>query len=232
MAVKKITTAPVPADTEILTAMPAYEAPAAAVDIKLDQRAMVAIVVQRASESWEHEQSEATAEAARIQREITSQETRLAVLVDAVDHRDIRDKGEAVLAALAGLGILGNLGLTVGALDFKTFTIAIAGKIEIKTGGYGRFEFEESLSATPAMRETVARLAELSAEKAAHVEVASTARRNLADVPKLERWAEAQIAELVLGRSAGGQDWLNALGAKLRQRVDMSALKRQLKLIG
>ena len=217
--------------TEILAVTPLYEAPAAAVDIKLDQRAMVAIVVQRASESWEQEQAEATAEASRIQREISALETQLAGLVEAIDFRDIRDKGEAAIAALAGLGIVGSLKLTVGSLDRVSFMTAVEGKIEIKKGGYGSFEFEEPLAATTAMRTIADQLMSLATAKSAYVEVASTARRNLADVPKLERWAEAQIAELVLGRSAGGQDWLDALDAKLQRRVDLSSLKRQLKLI-
>ena len=224
-------TAAIAVPTEILAVRPIYEAPAAAVDIKLDQHAMVAIVVQRASESWEQEQSGATHEVSRIQRAITAQETQLASLVEAIDYRDIRAKGEAAITSLAGLGIIGSLKLTVGSLDRATFAIAVEGKIEIKTGGYGSFEFEESLTATPSMRAIVAQIETLTAEKAAYVEVATAARRNLADVPKLERWAEAQIAELVLGRSAGGQDWLDALDAKLQRRVDMSSLKRQLKLI-
>lgn len=220
-----------PSPAEITTVVPPHEPPSAAVDIKLDQRAMIAIVVQRASETWEREQADATSEAARIQREILAEESQLARLVGALDFHEIRDKGEAAIATLAGLGILGSLKLTLGELDRAAFVIAVEGKIEIRKGGYGSFEFEEQIAATPAMRDAVTRIANLLQEKAAYVEVAATARRSLADVARLERWAEAQIAELVLGRSAGGTEWLDQLDRRLQRRVDLGGLKRQLKLI-
>jgi hypothetical protein len=207
-----------------------FAPPSGEIKFELSQESVVAVLVQGAQDQLEAERDAAIADADRLVQEAAPLAKQLEERIAAASYGDLVDRVDAAVAALAALHLTASATYSRGNHSSEKRTYQVMASIRVDGTSYCLPTIREDLPMDAAMNELCDRLDALDKERAAYTTVASAARRQLADLTRLERRARAMVAENALGRSETGRQLLAAVKEGMAQKSDLGPLRRQLGL--